>query len=73
MKLGEFEAFEKAITVKIAENPQYARLTNILEEASSLMTNEELGRITDYIDRKLSNIKYTRTYIRPLFEDADIA
>jgi hypothetical protein len=73
MKLGEFEAFDRAINAKIAENPQYSRISHVLEEASSLMTNEELGRIADYLDRKISNKKYIRTYIRPLFEDADIA
>jgi hypothetical protein len=73
MKLGEFEAFERVILEKIAENPHHLRVTQALEEASSLMTNDEFGRIADYLERKISNKKYTRTYIRPLFEDADIA
>lgn len=73
MKLGEFEAFEKAISDKIAENPNFSRLSYIVEEASSLLTNDELGKIADYLERKVANKKYTRTYIRPLFENADIA
>lgn len=73
MKLREFEAFEEAITLKIAENPNFARMNHLVEEASSLLTNEELGRIADYLERKVANKRFTRTYIRPLFEDANIA
>jgi hypothetical protein len=73
MKLGEFEAFEKAISEKIAENPSFARLNYIVEEASSLLTNEEIGRLADYMERKIANKKYVRTYVRPIFEDAIIA
>lgn len=73
MKVEELEAFETAITVKLAENPNFARLNNIVEEASSLLTNEEIGRIADYMERKVANKKYSRTYIRPLFEDVSIA
>lgn len=73
MKLGEFEAFEKAITEKVAENPNFSRLNSIVEEASSLLTNEEIGRIADYMERKVANKRFTRTYIRPILEDASIA
>jgi hypothetical protein len=73
MKVGELEAFEKAINDKIAENPNFARLNYIVEEASSLLTNDELGRLADYLERKVTNKKFTRTYIRPLFEDVSIA
>lgn len=73
MKVGELEVFEKVINQKIAENPNFARLNHSVEEASSFLTNEELGRIADYIERKVANKKYTRTYIRPLFDDASIA
>lgn len=73
MKVEEFEAFEAAICNKLAENPNFARLNTVIEEASSLLTNDELGRIADYLERKVANKKYSRTYIRPLFEDASIA
>lgn len=73
MKVGELEAFEKAITEKLAENPSYSRLNDMVEEASSLLTNEEIARIADYIERKVMNKKYSRSYIRPIFDDADIA
>jgi hypothetical protein len=73
MKLGEFEAIEKVICEKIAENPNFSRLNYIVEEASSLLTNEEIGRLADYMERKVANKKYTRTYVRPIFEDAIIA
>lgn len=73
MKVNELEAFEKAIQLKIAENPDFARLNSSIEEASSLLTNEELGRVADYIERKIANKRYQRTYIRPLFDDVSIA
>lgn len=73
MKLGEFEAFENAISAKLAENPNFARLTYVLEEAASLLTNEELGKLADYVERKVANKKYVRTYVRPIFENAIIA
>lgn len=73
MKVGELEAFEKAITEKIAESPSYCRLNSSFEEAASLLTNEELGKIADYIERKLTNKRYSRTYIRSVFQDASIA
>lgn len=73
MKLGEFEAFEKAIAEKLAENPSFARLNSIVEEASSLLTNDEIEKLADYMERKVANRKFTRTYIRPDMEDAFIA
>lgn len=73
MKVGELEAFEKAITDKMAENPDFSRLHHAVEEASSLLTNDEIGRIADYLERKVANKRFSRTYIRPLFEDVSIA
>lgn len=73
MKVEELEAFEKVIHLKIAENPNFARLNSTLEEASSLLTNAELGRVADYLERKVANKKYQRTYIRPLFDGVSIA
>lgn len=73
MKVGELEAFEKVINDKIAENPSFSRLNYIMEEASSLLTNDEISKIADYLERRVSNKKYSRTYIRPIFEDASIA
>lgn len=73
MKVGELEAFEKVISDKIAENPNYSRLYAVVEEISTLLTNEEIGKIADYMERRLTNKKYARTYVRPLFEDVSIA
>lgn len=73
MKVSELEAFESAINKKTADNPQYSRLNNIVEEAFSVFTNDDLSRIADYIERRVANAKYSRTYLRPLFEDANIA
>jgi hypothetical protein len=73
MRLKEFEAFEKAIQIKIAENPNQSRLNKNLEEASSILSHEELGRIADYIERKVNNRKFTRNLLSPIFEEAVIA
>lgn len=73
MKVGELEAFERVITEKVAENPNYARLQSVVDEASSILTNEELGRMADYFERRVTNKKYSRTYVRPLFDDVSIA
>lgn len=73
MKVKELEAFENAIHLKIAENPNFSRLNSCIEEASTLLTNEELGKMADFIERKVANKKYQRTYIRPIFEDVSIA
>ncbi len=43
MKVGELEAFEAAILSKIAENPAYQILFHSIEEASIILTNDELG------------------------------
>ena len=73
MKLGEFEAFEGAVQMKLNENRSFGRLNSLLEEASSLLTNDELSRLADYVERKIENKKYTRTYLQPLFDAAVIA
>ena len=54
MKVGELEAFEKAINDKINENPHVGNLSNLIEEASVILTDDELKRIAEYIARKVS-------------------
>jgi hypothetical protein len=73
MKLNEFEAFENVIKFKIAEKSHCSQLNRLIEDASSNLTNEEIGKIADYIERKIQNKKFSRTYIKPLFEDVIIA
>lgn len=73
MRVQELESFEKVINEKIAENPNYSRLNYVVEEAAALLTNDELGKIADYLERKVANKKFARTYIRPLFQDISIA
>lgn len=53
MKVGELEAFEQTIMEKLKENPNHMRLTDILEEASAILTNDEMGKIIDWIERKI--------------------
>ena len=66
MKVGELEAFEKAINAKIAENPSF-------EKASTILTNEELAKVAEYIARKVSARTFGRFYIKPNYESAIIA
>ncbi len=73
MKVHELEAFEKAINEGMSTNPNHSRLTYVLEEASALLTNEELGKLADYFERRVENKKFVRSYIRPLFQETNIA
>ncbi len=73
MKVSELEAFEAVIQGKKFENQSFNRLNRIAEEASSLLTHDEMDKITDYIERKLTNKKFSRTYINYVFNDAIIA
>jgi hypothetical protein len=73
MKVGELEAFEKAINAKIAENPSFEKLTSVVEQASTILTNEELAKVAEYIARKVSARTFGRFYIKPNYESAIIA
>jgi hypothetical protein len=73
MKLGEFEAFEKAIHQKMSLNPNYSRLGLLAEEASSLLSTTEITKIVDYIERKITNKKFASTYYPMVSDDASIA
>lgn len=73
MKVGELEAFENAVHMKIAENPAMARLDEVIEEAGAVLTNEELAKVTDYIQRKVKCRTFGRMYIRSDFTNASIA
>lgn len=73
MKVGELEAFESAIMLKLAENPNHSRLNDLLEKASGVLTTEELGKIANYIERKIISRNYSRFYISQNLENADIA
>ena len=63
MKVAELEAFENAVEMKLAENPSFARLTRALEDASAIMTNSELAKIADYVERRVQCKSYSRLYI----------
>ena len=73
MKLGEFEAFERVINQKMSLNPNYNRLSLLSEEATSLLTNVEAGKIADYIERKIANKKLAQSCYPLTAEDASIA
>lgn len=73
MKVKELEAFEAAISLKIAENPSYARLTSLLERSAALLTNDELQKVADHLDRKLAAKNFARMYISHTQSNAIIA
>lgn len=73
MKVGELEAFENAIHIRIAENPAMERLSMAVEEAGAILTNEELAKVTDYIQRKVKCRSFARLYIRNDFTNVSIA
>jgi hypothetical protein len=55
MKVGELEALERALNVKLAENPQARRLHSLLEEISVTLGENEIKKIMIYAERKLLN------------------
>lgn len=73
MKVGELEAFEEAISSKVAENPNFNRLQKLIEESYSLLTNEELAKLADKFERTMMNKKVSRTYIHSVIQDLNIA
>lgn len=73
MKVGELEAFEKAINEKMAENPGLGKLNRALDNASTLMTHDELEKIADYIARKVSAKSFSRGYYQSTYQTAIIA
>lgn len=73
MKVGELEAIEAAIQEKLRENPNHDRLIRALENASVTLTNHELSKILEYIERKIVAKNYARFYVKPSYQDAIIA
>lgn len=73
MKLKEFEAFENAIVSKIAEKKDFSYLNNLIDEVSALLSNEEIIKISNYVERKIQNKKFSRNYNSQAYEDAEIA
>lgn len=70
MKVGELEAFQTAITSKIAENPNSHKLETLLGQALVVLTNDELAKINDYVERKIASKTYGRMYITTSYQDA---
>jgi hypothetical protein len=73
MKVGELEAFERAIAYRIAEKPAYAALSSSIETASTLLTDEELRKLAEYVQRKLALKNYSKSYFNIAVEAAEIA
>jgi hypothetical protein len=73
MKVKELEVFEEIINEKIAEKQNFSRLSSIVEEASCILTNEEISKVSSYISRKVLVRKYSRLYVSSNYESAHIA
>jgi hypothetical protein len=73
MKVGELEAFESAISYRIAEKPAYAALSSTIETASTLLSDEELRKLAEYVQRKLTLKNYSKLYFNSELESAGIA
>ena len=73
MKVGELEAFEKAINEKVNLNPQVGNLTNLIEEASVILTSDELKKVAEYVARKVSAKKFGRFENQFNYQSANIA
>lgn len=73
MKVGELEAFDQAVQQKLQQNSNYSRLTDVLEQAAAVLTNDELGKIIEYIERKNLARSYGRFYFGAQEQDANIA
>jgi hypothetical protein len=64
MKVGELEALEQVISDKLKESPALHRLNEVIDQAATLMTNEELTKIVEHIERKNASRLLSRTYIK---------
>lgn len=73
MKVGELEAFEAAVNLRIAENPSMQRLAETIDEAGAILTNEELAKVNEYIQRKVKCRSFGRMYIRTDYNNVSIA
>ena len=73
MKVEELEAFENAVQEKLKENPNFLRLSETLEKASIVLTNDELGKLLEIVERRILARTYGRLYVRPAYKDAIIA
>lgn len=63
MKVGELEAFEEAINKRIFENQSFGKLQELIDDAATLLTDKEISKINDFIERKIVVKKFSRTYI----------
>jgi hypothetical protein len=73
MKVKELEAFETAVSLKLAEQPYYTRMHEVLEKAAVILEANDLEKILNHIERKMLNRGYRQLYINTKFEDVSIA
>lgn len=73
MKVGELEAFEAVIAKKLGSNTSFERLSDVIDSAATVLSSEELARITDYVHRKISIKTLSRNFVTSDAESAVIA
>jgi hypothetical protein len=73
MKVMELEAMENAINQKVKSDPHFNRLQEVLEIASTLLTNNELAKIVELIERKNTTKAFSRSYLSTNYEKSNIA
>jgi glyceraldehyde-3-phosphate dehydrogenase/erythrose-4-phosphate dehydrogenase len=73
MKVGELEVFEAQITKKLEENPSFSRLNSAIDEATTILTNDELAKLAEYVQRKVAARSFNRLYFKSNYESAIIA
>ncbi len=63
MKVGELEAFQQVITDKIASNPGSARFTSLVDQAIAILSDRELQKLNETIERKLVNAQFSDMFL----------
>jgi hypothetical protein len=73
MKVGELEAFEKAINERILENPCHHALMAAVEDASASLSAKEVQKIIEYVQRKVRTHQFAQTDFINKIESLNIA
>ena len=73
MKVEELEAFVSILNQKKAENASVCRLSHVVEEASTSLSNEELAKMAEYVARRIAIQNLTKTHIKSEYQIGHIA
>jgi hypothetical protein len=73
MKVGELEAFESAVNLKLAQNPEARRFQDMMERMGATLGEQEMRKIMLYTERKLLNREQAHLFNQHQTESAIIA